>query len=151
MSTYGSNALAPNRSLPNPLYELFGFTNSNTSLRFNQIVKKRHSTLAVTREPSAARTRRDAMAKTRGQSPRSHNAHASRNGQDLGVVTRSVERSASSGGARVPRARARRYRRVASIGFLTPLCKRLNLLGELMNLVVTGDVGLDEATRWFGF
>jgi len=24
MSTYGSNVLAPNRSLPNPLYELFG-------------------------------------------------------------------------------------------------------------------------------
>jgi hypothetical protein len=26
MNTYGSNALAPNRSLPNPLYELFGKT-----------------------------------------------------------------------------------------------------------------------------
>jgi hypothetical protein len=34
-----------------------------------------------------------------------HNAYAATDGQDRGVVTRSVDRSASSGGARVPRAR----------------------------------------------
>ena len=50
---------------------------------------------------------------------------------------------------------ARRERRVARIWFLKPLCKRLNLLGKRLNLLlefldlefVTGDEGL-EITSW---
>jgi hypothetical protein len=48
-----------------------------------------------------------------GDSPRGfakecHNAHAPRDGQARGVVTRSVESGASRSGSRVPRARAAR-------------------------------------------
>ena len=54
---------------------------------------------------------------------------------------------------------ARRERRVARIWFLKPLCKRLNLLGKRMNLMlefldlrfVTGDEGLDKVTTGLGF
>jgi hypothetical protein len=54
---------------------------------------------------------------------------------------------------------ARRERRVASIWFFKPLCKRLNLLGKRLNLLlefldlrfVTGDEGLDKVTSWLGF
>lgn len=49
MSTYGSNALAPNRSLPNPLYELFGKTGDSPRVyaRPSRIVIAMKHTLAV--------------------------------------------------------------------------------------------------------
>ena len=54
---------------------------------------------------------------------------------------------------------ARRERRVARIWFFKPLCKRLNLLGKRLNLLlefldlrfVTGDEVLDKVTSWLGF
>jgi hypothetical protein len=54
---------------------------------------------------------------------------------------------------------ARRERRVKRIWFFTPLCKRQNLLGKRLNMLlefldlrfITGDEGLDKITSRLGF
>jgi hypothetical protein len=71
-------------------------------------------------------------------------------------ITRSNQNSKFSWGRTLE---ARRERRDARIWFFKPLCKRLNLLGKRLNLLlefldfrfVTGDEGLDKITSWLGF